>query len=29
LTSRLTPEQLDQLTGIATTIRDHLKADQP
>jgi len=28
LTGRLTPEQLDQLTGIATSIRDHLKADQ-
>ena len=29
LTGRLTPAQLDQLTGIATTIRDKLKADQP
>jgi DNA-binding MarR family transcriptional regulator len=29
LTGRLTPEQLDQLTAIATTIRDHLRADQP
>lgn len=29
LTGRLTPQQLDQLTAIATTIRDNLKADQP
>ena len=26
---RLTPEQLDQLGAIATTILDHLQADQP
>ena len=28
-TGCLTPEQLDQLAGIATTILDNLKADQP
>jgi DNA-binding MarR family transcriptional regulator len=28
-TSRLTAEQLDQFAGIATTILDNLKADQP
>ena len=28
-TSPLTPEQLDQLAGIATTILDNLKADEP
>ena len=28
-TGRLTPEQLDQLAGIAATILDSLQADQP
>jgi len=28
-TGRLTPDQLDQFAGIATTILDNLKADQP
>jgi DNA-binding MarR family transcriptional regulator len=28
-TGPLTPEQLDQLAGIATTILDNLKADEP
>jgi DNA-binding MarR family transcriptional regulator len=29
LTGRLSPEQLDQLAGIATIILDNLKADEP